>query len=44
MFSSIRAVLRLLATGAGIVREPRYVAVRVRVVPDEAACVSDRAA
>ncbi|HEX9495298.1 MAG TPA: hypothetical protein VGA38_06035 [Candidatus Limnocylindria bacterium] len=45
MFSSIRAALRLLATRVGIVGEPRYIAVRVHVVPDEAARVyGDRAA
>lgn len=45
MPSSIRAILRLLATRTGIAREPRYVAVRVHVVPDEVARVSgDRAA
>lgn len=45
MVRSIRAVLRLLATGIGVAREPRYVAVRIRAAPDEAARAhGDRAA
>jgi len=44
MFSSIRAALRLLAT-ASASSEPRYIAVRVHVIADEAARVyGDRAA